>query len=144
MISTAVATSYFQLQSNIALVKLAKKNSGSAPRLIKIERGPCRTCNSSAIPVSSAQIQVQIFALLLAQVEKEVMVNRHQLAINRKESFYYPISIKKFSIFKIINLTPSSFRHIIRASTRYCCFMLAELKRPHSSECGLKPGFFLY
>ncbi len=45
MISTAVATSYFQLQSNIALVKLAKKILASAPRFIKTERGPCRTCN---------------------------------------------------------------------------------------------------
>lgn len=115
MISTAVATSYFQLQSNIALVKLAKKILAQRQGLLKLSEDLAEHAISSAIPVSSAQIQVQIFALLLAQVEKEVMVNRHQLAILiGKNPFTTQISIKKFQYnSKLLSLPPIIPAHLL-------------------------------
>jgi len=61
-------------------VKLAKK-FWLAPRLIKIGEDLAEHAISSAIPVSSAQIQVQNLCIAVSTGREGVMVNRHQLAI---------------------------------------------------------------
>lgn len=97
MLSTAVASSYFQLQDNLALMQLLQKIVRQRQALLRTVQARAERSITSVIPVSSAKIQVDIFAVIVARAQQDIMVNRHQLAVLiGKNPFTTQISVKSF------------------------------------------------
>ncbi len=98
MLSTAVASAYFQLQDDLALAELLKKILRQRQALLRTIQMRAEHSITSAIPVSSAKIQVEIFAVILARAQQDIMVKRHQLAVLiGKNPFTTQISVKNFN-----------------------------------------------
>ncbi len=95
VLSSAIASSYFQLQYDLALITITQQILFEREHLLKLIQLRAQHSITSDIPVSSAQIQVQFWKELLAQIEQFSAVQRHQLAeLIGKNPFTTRINIK--------------------------------------------------
>jgi NodT family efflux transporter outer membrane factor (OMF) lipoprotein len=97
VLSTAVAASYFQLQYDLALEELVKKIVQQRQQLLAIIQLRAKHSLTSVIPVSSAQLQVDYWQLLLEQIQQYILIQRNQLAVLMGESpFTTEIAVNYF------------------------------------------------
>jgi NodT family efflux transporter outer membrane factor (OMF) lipoprotein len=113
VISTAVASSYFKLQNDLAIISLLKKILKQRQVLLDRIRLRAQHNITSAIPVSSAEIQVETWTLLLAQAQEYALIQRHQLtALMGENPFTTQISIPPFcynqELLKFPQIMPAS------------------------------------
>ncbi len=108
VLSTAIASSYFQFQYDMALISLTKKILKDQQHLLNIIQLRAQHSITSNIPVSSAQIQVQTWELLLAQIEQYADIQRHQLAeLMGENPFTTQITVSEFKYNpKLLTLPP--------------------------------------
>lgn len=98
MISSAVASSYFQLRYDLALLELLKKILSERQELLKLINLRATHNITSIIPVSSAQIEVNAWQLLVAQAQEYIEMQQQQLAVLVGDNpLTTQFQVKKFS-----------------------------------------------
>lgn len=101
VISTAIADVYFQLQSNIAQLKIAQATAKQREEIFSITKYRAAHGIESDIPVKTALTDMQNAKLNVNQYELLGKLLRHQLAVLiGKNPFVTDISINKFSYHK--------------------------------------------
>lgn len=98
MISSAVATAYYQLQSNIALLLVAEDIAKQREDLEKIVISLVTHNIQSEVPLSQATADTRSSHISVANVKQAVLLSRHQLAILMgKNPFTTTIKVRPFA-----------------------------------------------
>ncbi len=108
MISSAVASSYFQLRYDLALLELLKTIVRERQELLKLINLRASHSLTSVIPVGEAQIQVNTWELLVAQTQQYIEIQKQQLAVLMGDNpLTTQFQVKKFSYQpKLLTLPP--------------------------------------
>lgn len=98
ILSSAVATTYFQLLGNIEAFKLAKANLDQATAISNIVLDRAKNGIESDIPVKTAISNTDTAALAVQQYRQQEKLFRHQLAVLLgKNAFAVDIETRKFA-----------------------------------------------
>ncbi len=98
IISTAVASSYFQLQSNVAQLKIMEDVLHQYQSILKITQHLAAHHIESYIPLSTVITQTDAAKVNVAQAKEAVMLMRYQLAaLMGKNPFSTEIALNQFN-----------------------------------------------
>lgn len=109
MISTSVASAYFQLQSNIVQCDIAENNLRKMQAILKITQTLNQRHIESALPLTTVISNVQAAVMNIEQAKQAVKISTHQLtALMGKNPLTTNISVKPLVFKKQILILPAN------------------------------------
>jgi NodT family efflux transporter outer membrane factor (OMF) lipoprotein len=107
VLATAVASSYFQLQSVESQLRLAEDLQSQNQELLNIITVRAKHGVESDIPVSTANAEMQVTRITVAQLKESVKLSQHQLAaLMGKNPMTTNITAAKFSYHQNLFVLP--------------------------------------